>query len=66
MRTPKRERSRDKEEQYEKRFFPHSEKAYSKYHIESKSNSSFGSGSLGFQISKDDEEDSTDEITDDE
>ena len=55
MRTPKRERSRDKEEQYEKRFFPHSEKAYSKYHIESKSNSSSGSGSLGFQISKDDE-----------
>ena len=54
MRTPRKERSRDKEEKKEKKFFPNSEKIYSKYHITPQSNSSSGSDSIGFQISKDD------------
>ena len=54
MRTPKKERSRDKEEKYDKKFSPNSEKIYSKYHITPKSNSSSGSDSFGFQTSKDD------------
>ena len=55
MRTPRKERSREKEEQKDKKFSPNSEKIYSKYHITPKSNnSSSGSDSFGFQISKDD------------